>query len=64
MKVRITKFNERENLHTNLRNNGIGERSCNIVEKHKLVLLTMGTPCKASISESTEPKRLQNVVGN
>ena len=63
MKVRITKLNVRENLQTNLRNIAIGERSCNSVKKHKLVSLTMGTPCKSSNSEKTEPKRLRSSVG-
>ena len=63
MKVRIKAVKGRENLQFNLRNITIEERTCNSVEKHKMVLLTE-TPCKVSISESTELKRLRVLVGN
>ena len=64
MKVRITKFNGRENLQINLRKIAKGERFCNLVEKPKLDLQTRETPCKASISESIEPERQRITNGN
>ena len=63
-KVRITALSGRENLQTNLRNTAERKRSCNSVEKHELVLQTIGTLGKASISESTEHKSLHVFGGN